>query len=127
LDGLDAGDIIEEPAATGVHELGVAFEFEQFQQSDALFGRDVPLGVQCEEAVDRRRRAVEDDVDVVVARTPEVDEQRRDERFGQRRGGVAQEVEGLAQRRAPLLVQARLAAVAAAVGAPALYAMHTAP
>ena len=45
LDGLDAGDLIEEPAATGVHELGVAFELEQFEQGDALFGREDVGGV----------------------------------------------------------------------------------
>ena len=45
----------------------------------------------------------------------------------QGRGGVAQEVERLAQRPAPLLVPAGLAAVAAAVGAPALDAVGTGP
>ena len=73
LDGLDAGDLVEEPAATGVHELGVAFQLEQFKQGDALFGREDARGVACEEAVDGGRRAVEDDVDVGVARAPEVD------------------------------------------------------
>ena len=36
LDGLDAGDLVEEPAAAGVHELGVAFELQQFEDGDAL-------------------------------------------------------------------------------------------
>ena len=39
LHGLDAGDLVEEPAATGVHELGVAFELEQFEGGDALVRR----------------------------------------------------------------------------------------
>jgi hypothetical protein len=73
------------------------------------------------------RGAVEDDVDVGVAGGPEVFEQgfgellRRAERW--RRGGV----EGFAQGGAPLLVPAGLAAVAAAVGAPALDAVGAAP
>ena len=49
------------------------------------------------------------------------------ELLGEGRGGVAQEVEGLAQGRAPLLVPAGLAAVAAAVGAPALDAVGAGP
>ena len=84
-------------------------------------------GVAIEEAVVRGGGAVEDDVDVGVARGPEVDEERRGELFGERCGGVAEEVEGLAQRAAPLLVPAGLAAVAAAVGAPALDAVGAAP
>ena len=36
LHGLDAGDLVEEPAAAGVHELGVAFELEQFEGGDAF-------------------------------------------------------------------------------------------
>jgi hypothetical protein len=47
--------------------------------------------------------------------------------LGERDQCVAQLVEGLAQGRAPLLVPAGLAAVAAAVGAPALDAVHAAP
>jgi hypothetical protein len=47
--------------------------------------------------------------------------------FGQRDERVAQFIQRLAERRAPRLVTARLAAVAAAVGAPALDAMHAAP
>src|SRR5882757_8128157 len=37
LNGLDAGDIVEEPAARGVHELDVALELQKLPRSDALF------------------------------------------------------------------------------------------
>ena len=47
--------------------------------------------------------------------------------FGEGGGGVAEEVEGFAEGRAPLLVPAGLAAVAAAVGAPALDAVGAGP
>ncbi len=40
LDGLNAGDLVEEPAAAGVHELGVAFEFQQIEDEDALGRRE---------------------------------------------------------------------------------------
>ena len=39
LHGLDAGDLVEEPAAGGVHELGVALELEQFEGGDAFVRR----------------------------------------------------------------------------------------
>ena len=55
LDGLDAGDLVEEPAAGGVHELGVAFELEEFEDGDALGCGERVGGVLGEEA-DRWRR-----------------------------------------------------------------------
>src|ERR1035437_10257441 len=112
LHGFDAGDLIEEPAATGVHQLGVAFELEQFEDGDALLGRQGAGGVACEEAVFRRGGAVEDDVDVSVARGPEADQQRRGKLFREGRGGVAQIVERFAERASPLLVPARPAGAA---------------
>ena len=74
-------------------------------------------------------RAVEDHVDVVVARRPRV---RRAApaapRLAERRQRVAQRVERLAQRRPPGLVPARVRArVAAAVALPALDAVGAAP
>ena len=51
LHGLDAGDLVEEPAAAGVHELGVAFELEEFEGGDALGGGERVGGVLGEEAV----------------------------------------------------------------------------
>ena len=75
LDGLDAGDLVEEPAAGGVHELGVAFELEEFEGGDAVgFGEGAGL-VGFEEGFDAVGRAVEDEVDVGVAGDPEVFEE----------------------------------------------------
>jgi hypothetical protein len=74
----------------------VAFELEEFEDGGAFGG--VRGGWRGgEEAVDGGGGAVEDDVDVGVAGGPEVFEERRGERFGERRGGVAEEVEGFAQ------------------------------
>ena len=72
-------------------------------------------------------RAVKDDLDVGVAGGPEIFQQACGELFRQGRGGVAEVVEGFAQRGAPLLVPAGFAAVAAAVGAPAFDAVGAAP
>ena len=45
LHGLDAGDLVEEPAAGGVHELGVAFELEEFEGGDAFGFGELAGGV----------------------------------------------------------------------------------
>ncbi len=127
LHGLDAGDLVEEPAAGGVHELGVAFELQEFEGGDAFGFGERAGGVLVEEVEDGGGGAVEDDVDVGVAGGPEVFEERLGELFGERSGGVAEVVEGLAEWGAPLLVPAGLAAVAAAVGAPAFDAVGAAP
>ena len=83
------------------------------------------MGAQ--EALHGFRFAVENHLDVAVARGPNVFEELAALLRGERGHGVAQLVQGLAQRRAPKLVEARLAPVAAAVGAPALHPVHTAP
>ena len=119
--------LVEEPAATGVHQLGVALELEQLERGDALARGEGVGGVASEEAVLAGGGTVEHQLDVGVARGPEVGEQAFGELFGQRRGCVAEKVEGFAQGRAPLLVPAGLAAVAAAVGAPAFDAVRAAP
>ena len=83
--------------------------------------------VRGKEAFDGLRRAVENHVDVGVAGGPDIVEETAAFLFGEGNEGVAQLVESLAQGRAPELIPARLAAVAAAVGAPALDAVGAAP
>ena len=39
LHGLDAGDVVEEPAATGVHELRVALHLHQLERAHAFVAR----------------------------------------------------------------------------------------
>ena len=36
LHGLDAGDVVKEPAATGVHELSMALHLHQLERADAF-------------------------------------------------------------------------------------------
>ncbi len=71
--------------------------------------------------------AIEENADVGVARGPYIAKKLCASCFSERRDGVAQLVERLAEWVAPLLVEAGLAAVAAAVGAPALDAVGAAP
>ena len=132
LDGLDAGDLVEEPAAGGVHELGVALELHELEDAGAFFGGEGAEGVSVEELLGGVAAAggvfaVEDDVDVGVAGGPEVFEEGFGQFFGERCGGVAEVVECVAEGFAPLLVPAGLAAVAAAVGAPALDTVGAGP
>jgi len=127
LHGFYAGDVVKEPAAGGVHELGMAFELQELKCGDALGRSELVRGVGGEEEVDVGGSAVEDDVDVGVASGPEVFEQRLGDGFGERCGFVAEKIERDAQRPAPLLVPAGLAAVATAVGTPALDAVNAGP
>ena len=99
LHGLDAGDLVEEPAAGGVHELGVALELEEFEDGDALVGVRVAGGVLGEEAVGGGGGAIEDDVDVGVAGGPEVFEE--GSASFSARGAVASRRKSRASRRGP--------------------------
>src|ERR1019366_2750734 len=80
-----------------------------------------------EEARNGLLAAVEHYADIFVARGPHIGEELSALLLGKRSQRVTQLVEGLAQRCAPLLVEAGLAAITAAVGAPALDAVTTAP
>ncbi len=74
LDGFDAGDVVEEPAAGGVHEEGVALEFEELPDRHAIGGGEGAEGVLGEEAFAGGGGGVEEDADVEVAGCPEVSE-----------------------------------------------------
>ncbi len=127
LDRLDAGDIVKEPAAACVHELGVALHLHQLQSANALARIESVAGVVAQEFFDGFRGAVEDHVNVGVASGPDIAEETAAFALCEGNDGVAQLVEGLAQGCAPELVPACAAAVAAAIGAPALHAVGAAP
>ena len=105
----------------------MALELEELEDGDAFGGGERVGGVGGEEAVEVVGGAVEDDVDVGVAGGPEIFEEGLGDGFGERSGAVAEEVESFAEGSAPALVPAGLAAVAAAVGAPALDAVGAGP
>src|SRR5262249_8789093 len=85
-------------------------------------------GVLQEEAVDARRRAVEDQGYRVVARGPRVLEEPARARLELRGEHVAEGVERLAERRAPALIPPRVPArAAAAARAPPLDPARAAP
>src|SRR5437588_236825 len=76
LHRLQAGDLVEEPAAGGVHQEGLALQLEQLQCGDAGALLQLPAGVLVQEAVrcgtvrDRATAAVQQDGDAGVARRP---------------------------------------------------------
>src|SRR5205823_4942881 len=97
-------------------------------EPDALRLRQLPHGVVREEARDVLLRAVEDHTDVVVPRRPRIVHEGAYRRLVDGPDGVPQPVERRAQRPAPLLVPARMAAgVAAAVAPPPLDAVLARP
>ena len=97
----------------------------------ATFACGAPIVVRHlprQEALDVVFGAVEHDVDVVVARAPRIAQQRAAAHLEDRDALVAQPVERVAQRRAPLLIPSRAAAgAAAAVALPAPEAVVAAP
>jgi hypothetical protein len=68
LDGLNAGDVVEEPAAAGVHEHGVALELHEHERANAFLLVEFVKRVIAEEGVARFSGAIEHDADVAIAR-----------------------------------------------------------
>jgi hypothetical protein len=74
LHGLDAGDVAEEPAAAREHQHRVALHLHQLEDGDDI---GVLVRVARQEARDGLIGAVEDHLDVVLARQPWVVQQLR--------------------------------------------------
>ena len=128
LAGLDAFDVVEEPAAARVHELRVPLHLEELQRADALGALRRARRVAPEIPGDVFRGAVEDHLDVVVARGPGVPEELRGGLLVEGRQRVAKCVERLAERGPPVLTPCGVGLrPAAAVAPPALHAMGAAP
>src|SRR5207247_10244794 len=72
LYGLDAGQVIEKPAAARVHEHGVALHFEELEHRRGFRVVQCPYSVAGDKAANVCRRSVVDDVDVGIARAPRV-------------------------------------------------------
>ncbi len=128
LHGLDARDVVEEPAAARVHRQGSALRFEERERAHLLIGGERARGVPRQKLFAPRATARAEQLDVLVARGPRVAQQVAAGLLELRREVVAQEVEGRAQRRAPALVPAAGGGgVAAAVARPAAQTVRAAP
>ena len=125
---LDAADVVKEPAAARVHQHRVALELEELERADALGGAEVAVAELPQESFDTLLPRLEDDVDVVIARPPRVTEELAPVVLETGRDLVAQPVERVAERGAPLLVPAkRRSGAASAVGTPSRDSVRTAP
>ena len=128
LHGFNPRELVEEPAATGVHQHGVALELHQLPDGDSFRFAQRPHRMLGRETLPAFRRPVQNDVDVIVARRPGVLQERPRFLLEERSQRVPQPVQGLAQRGAPFLVPVRVAAgIAAAIAAPPLNAVDATP
>ena len=119
LGRLQPADLVEEPAATGVHEHRVALHLEQPKRVADLGIVEVGVPVAAEEKADSLRVAVEDHVDVGVPRLPGIGEALAPPGAEDVVKLVLQLVERPAERPAPLLVPVA-PGLAAAVRVPSL-------
>ncbi len=128
LDGLDPGELVEEPAAARVHQHGVPLELQQLESQDFLAVVQPLRRMPIPEARAARLCPIQDDVDVIVSRSPGVLQQGPRAvlvPWGQR---VAKPVQRVAQRCPPRLAPARVhPRAAAAVVPPALHSVGAAP
>jgi hypothetical protein len=128
LDGFDAGDFVEEPAATGVHEHGVALEFEQTDGGDPFIRRERMMGMAMEEAPEIIGGTVKDDGDIIIAGGPWITKEFGAAGFEMGCELIAKPVEGLAEGASPMLIPTRTpAGVAGTVGLPASDSVGTTP
>ena len=105
----------------------MALHLHQLQGSYALLNREGMKLMLAEKALHRLRAVVEHGLDVLVAGFPNILEEHGTLSLRQGDQSVAQFIQRKAQRRAPGLIPASMAAVAAAIGAPALHAVNAAP
>ena len=96
LDGFNAGDVVKEPAATGVHELGMALHFHEGEGANAIDFCEGMMLVGVEEAIDVFRAAIENNLDIAIAGSPYVFEELIADFFCNRSQGIAELVEALA-------------------------------
>jgi len=128
LQGLDAGQILEEPAAARIHEHGEALQLHQLPDLVPLLRSQRATRVAVEKAIASRLAGVQPHVHVSLTRLPGVAQQARGARFEPRRELVAQPVERLAQRLPPCLVPSLARhASASAVASPALEPVRATP
>ncbi len=123
---FDTGDVVEEPAATGVHEHGVPLQFEQLQDVTGFRLSQFTCGMTPEKAAGVALGPIQQNGDIFVAGGPGIFE--KPGSLLKTRGQlVTQSIESFAQRRSPGLIPAGMSGIAATIGAPAFQAVRAAP
>src|SRR5207245_1878244 len=125
LHGLEPGQLVEEPAARGVHEHAVALHLEQPPHLHVRGVVERRALMTPQPGVQPLGRPIEHDVDVAVAGLPRILQPRRGAGLVEEIDLVAEPIERLAQRRPPALLPVA-AHTAATVPAPALDTMGAA-
>jgi len=74
LHRLDAGDVIKEPATTGLHQEGVPLHLQELQRRCPLLCRERSAGVLHQVCLDVACAAIQYQVDVAVPRGPDIGE-----------------------------------------------------
>src|SRR5580698_405147 len=105
----------------------MALHLHEFEGANSLFVGERVMLMRGEVAFDGIKAVIEDNVNVGIAGSPDIFEEQVSGFFGERGKGIAQLIEGFAERSAPELIPAGLAAIAAAVRAPALDAVVATP
>src|ERR1041384_7321683 len=127
LHSFDVGDIVEEPPAACVHQSCVPLHFKQTPDVDLFNLRYLAPGVFLQECIASFGRAIEDDINVVIERCPDIAKHRRTLMLEDNVEFRSQPIERLPQRTSPALMTVRAATVAPAVATPALDAVRAAP
>jgi hypothetical protein len=103
-------------------------ELQEFQNRGPLTLLQFPNGVLRQESPDVLLRAVQNDIDILVAGRPRVLLETACFTLKPRRQGVAKPIQGLPQWSSPFLIPAGMTAgVATAVAAPPFDTVHTTP
>src|SRR6185369_3472264 len=92
----------------------------ELQRLHSFFRREIVRSMLLEELIHVFGRAVQDDIDVVIARRPRIAKDLASLALELRRYGIAKPIQCLTQRSAPFLVPLRMTAgIASAVAVPA--------
>src|SRR5271167_933525 len=103
-------------------------ELQEFQNCGSLILVKFPKGVLRQESPQALHRAVQNDIDILVAGGPRVLQETASLALKSRRQGVSKPIQGFPQWSPPFLIPARMTAgIAAAIAAPPFDTVHATP
>ncbi len=128
LHGLNARNVVEKPAAAGVHQLRVPLHLHQLQRADTFVGAQWMALVFKKKARDRLHRCDRESRRMYPSRAFHTFVEKLLTLYSVRIATASRNSSRASRkRRAPFLVEARLSAVASAIRTPALHAVRATP